>query len=155
MSKSKKFSGELDKVSEEHYDLLMFGLKLAEGLRNNIEITRLKAYADWFYQNYLLPHIQIEKEYIFPILGLDNVRIKRALANHRRLQRLFTDEEDVFRTLNLIEEEIGRFVRFEERVLMKQIEKTATEEQLEEIKKRHGELNFSEDEWEDKFWEEE
>lgn len=154
MDKNRKSQEELEKVSEEHYDLLMFGWKLAEGLRNDVSIDRLKAYADWFYQNYLLPHIHIEKEYIFPILGLDNVRVKRALANHRRLIRLFEDSENVYRSLNLIEEEIGRFVRFEERVLMKQIKKSASLEQLEEIKNRHQELDFSEDEWKDKFWEE-
>lgn len=153
MSEQKKFSEEFESVNEEHYTVLMFGWKLAEGLRNNVETERLKAYADWFYQQYLLPHFTLEQEYIFPIMGLENVRVKRALANHRRLKRLFEGEQNVRRSLNLIEEEVGRFVRFEERVLLKQIQEKASDKQLEEIEKLHEQLNISDEEWEDKFWE--
>ncbi len=151
--KSKKLVEELEKVSEEHYEFLLFGWKLAEGLRNDIEIKRLKAYADWFFEQYILPHFNIEKEYVFPILGLENVRVKRALANHRRLKRLIKEEEDIYRSLNLIEEEIGRFIRFEERVLLKQIQEKATPEELKKIETAHQEINSKTEEWEDKFWE--
>jgi len=153
MEKPKKLVEELEKVSEEHYEVLLFGWKLAEGLRNNIETKRLKAYADWFFEHYLLPHFNIEKEYIFPVLGLDNVRIKRALANHRRLKRLIKEEEDIYRSLNLIEEEIGRFIRFEERVLLKQIQEKATPAELKKIEEKHQKINLAEKEWKDPFWE--
>lgn len=153
MDKPEKTPKELEQVSEEHYDALMFGWKMAEGLRKGIETERLKAYADWFLENYLLPHFKIEERYIFPILGLDNVRVKRALANHRRLKRLFNDTKNVYRSLNRIEEEIGRFIRFEERVLLKQIQEKATPEQLEEIKQKHDEIKLPEDHWKDRFWE--
>lgn len=146
-------SEQFESVSEEHYKVLMFGWKLAEGLRNNVETERLKAYADWFYHQYLLPHFNMEQDHIFPIMGLENVRVKRALANHRRLQRLFEDQQNIRRSLNLIEEEIGRFIRFEERVLMKQIEEKASVEQLQEIKDLHEQLSISDEGWEDKFWE--
>lgn len=153
MKKPVKLSRELEKVSDDHYDVLSFGFKIAEGLRNKVEISRLKNYADWFLDNYLIPHFKIEEKYIFPILGIENVRVKRALANHRRLERLFRDDEDVFLSLNRIEEEIGRFVRFEERVLLKQIQERATPEELKEIKKQHDKIRLREDHWQDKFWE--
>ncbi|HLS31624.1 MAG TPA: hypothetical protein VK021_12265 [Flavobacteriaceae bacterium] len=146
-------SEQFESISEEHYKVLMFGWKLAEGLRNNVETKRLKAYADWFYQQYLLPHFKLEQEHVFPIMGLKNVRVKRALANHRRLQRLFEDQENIRRSLNLIEEEIGRFIRFEERVLLKQIQEKASEKQLQEINDFHEQLAISDQDWEDEFWE--
>ncbi len=143
----------LESVSEEHYDALYFGWKIAEGLRNGIETKRMKAYADWFWDRYLKHHIEIEKNYIFPIIGLDNFRVRRVLANHRRLERLFKDTKNVYRSLNRIEEEIGSYIRFEERVLLKEIEAKATAEQLQRIKKQHDEIKLSDDHWEDKFWE--
>ncbi len=149
-----RHSKAFESVSDEHYDVLLFGWKIAEGLRNKIATDRIKAYADWFWTNYLVPHIAVEKEYIFPILGLKNVRVKRALANHRRLERLFNDTKDVYVSLNRIEEEIGSFIRFEERVLLPQIQERATTVQLEEIKEKHNQLKLPEDHWDDKFWDE-
>lgn len=145
----------LDAVSEEHYAILLFGWKMAEGLRKGIETQRLKAYADWFMKTYLEPHFEMEERFVFPILGLSKVRVKRALANHRRLIRLFTDEEEVYKSLNRIEEEIGSFIRFEERVILRQIQERATPEQLKRIKKEHDKLRIGEGSWKDKFWKEE
>ena len=151
--KSENLVEEFEKLSEEHYEFLLFGWKLAEGLRNDVEVKRLKAYADWFFEQYLLPHFEIEKKYIFPILGLQNVRVKRALANHRRLERLIKDNKNIYRSLNLIEEEIGRFIRFEERVLLKQIQEQATKKELKDIEAAHQKINFKTEKWKDKFWE--
>lgn len=142
----------LESFSEEHFEVLSFGWKIAEGLRNNIETERLKAYADWFFENYMRPHIEIEKKYLFPIVGLKNFRIKKALANHRRLLRLFKDTKDVYRSLNRIEDEIGRYVRFEERVLYKQIQEKATPEELEKVDQMYKNINFSGEKWKDPFW---
>lgn len=153
MPSSPNYPKALESVSEEHFEALFFGWKIAEGLRNNVSTKRLKAYADWFWDNYLEPHIAIEKAYIFPILGLKNVRVKRALANHRRLSRLFHDTKDIYVSLNRIEEEIGSFIRFEERVLLKQIQERATPDQLRKIKEMHDQLKLPEDHWKDKFWE--
>lgn len=153
MKKPVKRPKALESVSEEHFEALFFGWKISEGLRNDVETSRLKAYADWFQKNYLKPHFEIEKKYVFPVLGMNNVRIKKALANHRRLMRLFNDTENVYRSLNSIEEEIGRYIRFEERVLYPQIQAEATDEKLQEIKKHHDEVVFSDEKWDDRFWE--
>lgn len=152
MTKNIKRDQGLEPVSEEHYAFLFFGWKISEGLRNNVDTNRLKAYADWFKENYIEPHFEIETKYVFPILGLKNVRVKKALANHRRLLRLFNETEDIYRALNRIEEEIGRYIRFEERVLYNEIQKAASDQQLEEIEKQHQKMNFTEEEWDDQFW---
>ncbi len=154
MEDPEELSKELEAVSKLHYEVLLFGYKVAEGLRNEVSTTRLKAYADWFLENYLRPHFELEKKYVFPILGLNNVRVKRALANHRRLLRLFEDTEDVYRSLNRIEEEIGSFVRFEDRVLLQQIQDRATPEELARLKEEHDAVTYPEKAWSDKFWKE-
>lgn len=149
-----KLSKELEGISKMHYEVLLFGYKIAEGLRNDIAVTRLKAYADWFLEKYIKPHFQMEETYIFPVLGLQNVRVKRALANHRRLLRLFEDTENIYLSINRIEEEIGSLVRFEDKVLLQQIQEKITKEELKKIKEEHEKIRFQGEEWTDKFWEE-
>ncbi len=104
MESPKKRPEALEKVSEEHYALLFLGWKINEGLRRNIASSRIKAYTDWFRRHYLVPHFEVEKKYVFPILEFENVRVKKAMANHRRLTRLFSDTDDLARAINRIEE---------------------------------------------------
>lgn len=113
----------------------------------------MKRYADWFAEHYLWPHLEIEKKYIFPILGEKNARTKKALANHRRIKRLFAETSNIYVSLNKIEEELSQYIRFEERILYKEIETTASEQQLSEIEAKHRELEFSDKDWKDRFWE--
>ena len=117
----------------------------------NIEIERIKTYADWFFNNELIPHFELEEAHIFPILKADNELVKRALAEHRRLKRLFNDEKDVERSLHKIEEELEQHIRFEERILFPEIQKTATEAQLALIEDIHHEEGFV-DNVNDEFW---
>src|SRR5680860_1616847 len=107
----------LEPLSIEHHYGLLLCSKIREGLSNNIETKRIKHYTDWFKRNYLEPHFEVEEKYIFPILGSHNVRVKKALANHRRLKRLFDETSEVDKSLNRKEEELGRYIRFEERIL--------------------------------------
>ena len=94
----------------------------------------------------------MEQEYIFPVLGERNVRVRRALVNHRRLNRLFNQEFGIYRILNLIEEELGQFTWYEERILYNEIESVVSAQRLAEIEKRHQSAQFSDDDWEDQFW---
>lgn len=143
----------IDPFKNEHFHALSFCWRIRESLKNNVETHRMKKYADWFAEHYLWPHFEIEEKYIFPILGLQNVRIKKALANHRRIKRLFAETSDNYISLNKIEEELSRYIRFEERILYKEIENEASKSQLEEIEKYHKKVQFSDKDWEDKFWE--
>src|SRR5699024_8705161 len=153
MMKPENRPKELEAVSDEHYEMLLFGWRVAEGLRKQVKPERIKAYADWFFEHYLIPHFRIEEKYVFPIIGLKKVRVRRALANHRRMIRLFQNEKDVFLSLNRIEEEIGAFIRFEERVILKQVQSKATPEELALIERKHEEIHVAENTWTDKFWE--
>ena len=78
--------------------------------------------------------------------------IKKALAEHRRLTRLFTEEEDVEKALHHIEEELDRHIRFEERELFMLIQEVATPEQLKKIEEVHDDSDFV-DNTTDVFWE--
>lgn len=141
----------LEPIREEHDHSLQLCAKIRHGLHNNIEPDRIREYTDWFRENYLERHFEMEKDYVFPVLG-KNARVKRALANHRRIIRLLSCNCENEKVLNLLEEELRSYIGFEERILYKELLSTATSKQLEEIERQHDRLKFTDDEWEDKFW---
>ncbi len=149
--KPQKRHKELQPLSREHHHGLLLSWKIRAGFSKNIEPKRIKAYADWFFENHLIPHLEKEEAYIFTILNEDNDLIKRAMADHRRLKRLFTESDIEAKTLSKIEEELDKHIRFEERVLFPEIQKVATEAQLTLIEEIHQDDDFI-DKLDDEFW---
>lgn len=137
----------LQPLIEEHDHALELCARIRVGLENDIEHERIRAYADWFKLNSLEPHFEVEEKYIFPVLG-SNVRVKRALANHRRIRKLLSCSCEDDKVLNLLEEELTSHIRFEERIFLKDSKNL---KELSDIRLKHH-TNFSDEEWEDKFW---
>ena len=138
-------------LSRDHHHTLLLSWKIRKGFSRGMAPERMKKYADWFFENHVLPHFRIEEEYLFPVLGKDHDMIKRAIAEHRRLERLFRDDKDITRSLHLIEEELELHVRYEERELFNEIQKQASPEQLEVIAEVHKDERFQENTV-DEFW---
>lgn len=153
MKKPIKRHAALKPLSREHHHGLLLCWKIRQGMKLNVETERIKQYTDWFKKEYLIPHFEAEEKYVFPVLGNDHTLVKRALSEHRRLKRLFNRKTDVSRALHLIEEELDGHIRFEERTLFNEIQQMASEEQFEEIQKKHEMIKFSDDDWDDQFWE--
>jgi len=141
----------LKAISRDHHHGLLVCWKIREGFKQNIDLIRIKRYTDWFWTTHLVDHFAIEEKYIFSILGNDNDLVRKALSEHRRLRRLFLDQTEVWRSLNLIEEELDKHIRFEERVLFNEVQKAATAEQLALIDKHHNHHTHCAD-WDDEFW---
>lgn len=139
-------------LSRDHHHGLLLCWKIRTGFKKTISIERIKAYTDWFFKNNLLDHFKTEEGEIFPILGNDHDLVKRALADHRRLKRLFEDNSDIEKSLNLIEEELEVHIRFEERILFNEIQKVATTNQLKLLAEIHSHSNCINEEWHDEFW---
>ncbi|ESU29201.1 hypothetical protein FLJC2902T_05910 [Flavobacterium limnosediminis JC2902] len=143
---------ELQSLSREHHHGLLLCWKIRTGFAKNVSPVRMKRYTDWFYMKYLLPHFELEEEYVFPVLKKDHELIRKALTDHRRLRRLFNQSINIELNLGLIEEELEAHIRFEERVLFPEIQNSATSEQLEKISEIHKEDRFVEN-VKDIFWE--
>lgn len=141
----------LQPLSREHHQGLLLCWKIRMGMSKGIEPARIKRYANWFYEHHLMPHFEMEEQHIFPILGEAHELVKKAIAEHRRLGRLFKKETDLEKTLNRIEEELQQHIRFEERVLFTEIQKIASESSLKKIESLHHETVFQ-DNLEDEFW---
>lgn len=141
----------LKSLSRDHHHALLLCWKIREGIKRDIEITRIKTYVDWFWENHLKEHFEVEECVVFPILGKDHVLVKQAKAEHRRLKKFFEDKSDPLRSISLIEEELEKHVRFEERVLFNEIQNVATPSQILTIASAHSETKILE-EHSDEFW---
>ncbi|MCK0162142.1 hemerythrin domain-containing protein [Allomuricauda sp. F6463D] len=141
----------LQGVSREHHQGLLLCWKIRTGLSKNIQPERIKTYVDWFYKTYFIPHFKLEETYIFPILGPNHPWIKKALTDHRRLTRLFTDPKGDMKVLGQIEEELEQHIRFEERKLFNHVQQVANEVQMDIIEKQHNNEKFN-DNTDDPFW---
>lgn len=142
----------LQPLSREHHYGLLLGWKIRTGFTKGIAVERMKAYADWFFQQHLTSHFDMEEKNVFPLLGLEHPMIVRAMNEHVLLRQLFAANDDLGYHLSQIEDVLEAHIRFEERELFPQIQKVATEEQLAEVERLHVGDSYSED-WKDRFWE--
>ncbi|SDS56959.1 hemerythrin domain-containing protein [Winogradskyella sediminis] len=141
----------LQPLSREHHHGLLLSWKIRAGFSKDIDPKRIRHYATWFFENHLVPHFELEESHVFSILNSENELVKRALADHRRLKRLFNYKGDDLKTLSKIEEELEQHIRFEERILFPEIQNKATEAQLRLIENIHQPENFKDNET-DVFW---
>jgi len=151
MNKPLKRDAALKTLSKEHYQGLVLCKKIRDGIKNNIEIARIKKYTDWFFKQHLIPHFEIEEKYLFTILGNEHELIKRAISEHEGLNNLFTSNTDLEKNLRLIEDELEKHIRFEERILFQEIQKVATAEELKSFAFHHTDEKFVEN-LTDPFW---
>lgn len=144
----------LKPLSREHHEGLLLSWKIRAGLKKEVSIERIKIYCDFFFKEDLIHHFNIEELYVFPILGSDDELVKRALAEHRKLKRLFMKKQPEMKSIVAIEEELEKHIRFEERVLFNKVQEVASERELLHIEKLHDSIkNVNVKNWTDKFWE--
>lgn len=136
--------------SREHHHGLLLCWKIREGIKHQIDIDRIKKYADFLWKTQIKPHFEAEEKYMFPVLGDDHKMIQQAKKEHLRLADLFNDNTDVLESLKAIQIALDEHIRFEERILFNEIQKVATKEELEIIDQHHEILNS--ENWEDTFW---
>lgn len=143
----------LQPISREHHFGLLLCWKIRQGFRFGAEPNRIKRYSDWFWKNHLLHHFIVEEKYIFSVLPDDDELVIQALSEHQRLKALFEKSENISESLQLIEKELDKHIRFEERVLFNKVQQVATPTQLRLIEEKHNEPFH--DNWDDEFWKEE
>jgi iron-sulfur cluster repair protein YtfE (RIC family) len=141
----------LQPLSREHHLGLLLCYKIGRGFDLNISPDRIKKYADWFYENHLVPHFDDEEKYVFPILGAQHEMVMQAMAEHVALRKLFTESPPNETTLRAIETQLEQHIRFEERIMFNEIQAVATPEQLQHFSNIHKEEDFCENEV-DAFW---
>src|SRR5680860_688473 len=102
LKKPIKRNKSLQPLSRDHHHSLLLCWKIRTGFTKDVAVERIKRYTDWFFENHIRPHFEMEEKYLFPILGNNNQLVKKAIAEHRRLGRLFNDTKDIDKSLSLI-----------------------------------------------------
>ena len=139
-------------LSREHHQGLLLCWKIRAAFSKNVSLKRVKRYTDWFFLQHIQPHFEIEEKYIFPILGEQHPMVKKATAQHRRIAKLFEDQEQIARSLSRLEDELASHIRFEERLLFNKVQQVASNQELQLIAEKHPVHHFEEN-TEDIFWE--
>ncbi|MCB0726497.1 MAG: hemerythrin domain-containing protein [Ignavibacteria bacterium] len=153
MSNPIKRDPSIQPLSRDHHHGLLLCWKIRTGFSKGVSAERMKLYTDWFYENHIMKHFEIEEKYVFPVLGNDNELVKQALNDHKLIEKLFTEKNNsnFENSLKQLSDELEKHIRFEERVLFNEIQLAATVEQLDIIKKNHPDEKFCENQT-DTFW---
>lgn len=138
-------------LSREHHQALLLCWKIKTGFSKGIEVQRIKKYCDWFYTTHLMQHFELEEKFVFPILGNRHQHVQDALGQHHQLRELFNDSNNPEISLQKIQIELEKHIRFEERILFNEVQDIATPQQLENIQTIHREEAFCDNEV-DVFW---
>lgn len=145
----------LQSISHDHHHALLVSWKIRMGLKKSIDPQRIKQFCDFFFESHLADHFALEEEYLFPILGPRHELIIKALADHHMLSQLFAQKHVDANTLSRIEKELEEHIRFEERVLFREIQEKATEEQFNLLAAAYpGDKDDIKniERWDDAFW---
>lgn len=129
---------QLRPLSREHHHGLLLCWRIRRDLVERRDHDKVLAECRTDFERELLPHFAVEEEAVFPVLGAGDPLVRRAIAEHRRIARLFLATDDPTRTLSRIEDELEAHIRFEERVLFPQVQERATAEELDRIDQVHG-----------------
>jgi iron-sulfur cluster repair protein YtfE (RIC family) len=132
----------LQEFSRDHHQALLLCWKIKVGLSKGVAVDVIKTYVNWFFEQHILEHFQLEEEYMFPVLGSKHPLIIQALEEHKLLISLFTDTSNIKKSLAELHVKLKEHVRFEERILFNEIQEVATKEQLEIIEKFHTNNKF-------------
>lgn len=144
----------LKQLSRDHHHALLLCWKIRKGLKQNVKSSRIRLYVELFYHEHLSQHFWEEETHLFPLLGADDANIKRAVREHRRLERLILEEQDNLKAVSLIEEELEAHVRFEERTLFNILQEKVPEQKLLEVLSLHKSADANRlENWTDRFWE--
>ncbi|MBX7201903.1 MAG: hemerythrin domain-containing protein [Bacteroidia bacterium] len=141
----------LIKLSREHHHALLLCWKIKQGLAKGIALSRIAAYTDWFYKNYLLQHFRSEEQHVFPLLDKNNPDLILAIDQHSKLKTLFEKDEKSKEDLVQIQVLLGEHIRFEERILFNVLQSQVTSEILTSIKDIAHKDKFIDNET-DAFW---
>lgn len=142
----------LKNLSREHHDGLIFALRLQKGVAKKAKIEHMEDYVNWFWENYLHPHFQMEEQHLFPLCDESNEFVLKAKAQHCEIKSLIETQPKTYELLKSLYQKIQNHIRFEERELFMRIQDQLSEKDLarfQQIHSKQSECGL----WVNRFWE--
>ena len=141
-------------LSKDHHHGLLLCWKIREGLKNGIELERIKNYINFFWQKHLMDHFGQEETLLFS--KVDSPLVSQANEEHASI-RLLISEINKIEDLNKesysqLADLVEKHIRFEERVLFPFLEEKIPFEEMEIIGAALEAQHTQEYNYEDEFW---
>ncbi len=149
-----KRRSELQSLSREHHESLLFVWKIRQGLEKKIEIERLRAFVLWHFENHLLHHFQQEETNLFPYLP-EHPLMKRMITEHELIKKLvqkigLSPTREEMSDLAIL---MDKHIRFEERELFQFLEANLSDQHFQKIQLNlEQSSSIGECGWQDEFW---
>lgn len=125
--------------------------KIRVGIERGVSYARIADYVRHVAQYALIPHFACEEEHVFPVLGGSHPMVQQALEEHRALRLAWEGALNDGIAIHAFALALDAHIRFEERVLFSEVERTATPEEFKKIVFAHD-LPLTEPPWNDRFW---
>ncbi|MCB0700658.1 MAG: hemerythrin domain-containing protein [Chitinophagaceae bacterium] len=136
-----KRSEQIKPLSIEHHTGLLFCWKIRTGIRNNIELERIKRYVNHFMKYHLSPHFLEEEKVLFN--RLKHELCDKAIDEHLEIKKMIANinevENNSYDVYNKLADTIDDHIRFEERILFPLLESNLKQDVLVEIGKKLAE----------------
>ncbi|MCB0763869.1 MAG: hemerythrin domain-containing protein [Flavobacteriales bacterium] len=129
---------DLKPLSRDHHHALLLCWRVRRDLAERADLDQVLLECHEFFKIHIAPHFTVEEEAVFPVLGNEHPLVQRALSEHRRLVRLFSETKDPLSVLSRIEDELDAHIRFEERTLFPEVQRLASPAHLHRIAEVHG-----------------
>jgi len=152
-----KRSQHMVELSKDHHAGLLFSWKIKEGLKREIELSRIKEYVNYFWEHHLKSHFQEEEALLFNRIEGDALS-QQGKNEHQMLQKHIgrlnhnenAEKDDYLQFAELL----IKHIRFEERILLPHLEQTLPESALKSVEayltQQHP-VPFK-DNYADEFW---
>jgi hemerythrin-like domain-containing protein len=152
-----KRSQHMVELSKDHHAGLLFSWKVKEGLKRDIDLSRIKKHVDYFCKHYLKVHFQEEETLLFNRIKEDTLS-QQGKNEHQMLQnrinRLNHNKNAVKDEYFELAELLIKHIRFEERILLPHLEQILPLSALKSVEayltKKHP-VPFK-DNYADEFW---
>ncbi len=142
---------QLHLLSHDHHQGLLFCWKMRKGMNAGVESSRMHSYLKWFFEQHLQPHFRQEEEHYFPLIGARHPLVVRACAEHRELEKLYSEPDGGYEKIQKFTELLESHIRFEERELFEHMQQQVTPQQWEELEKHDADSSCT-DNYGDMFW---
>ena len=146
-------------LSQDHHLSLLFGWKIRQGLKANVDVNRMVAYVHYFEDVHLLPHFKEEEDLLFEP-NKESKLVQKGMQDHGGIKDILTrlyeadNEQEQIAQLTLLADSVETHVRFEERELFPALEKMVQPQELnlvgEALAASHPVKNV--DDFADEFW---
>ena len=142
-------------LSRDHHTGLLCCWKIRQGLARTVDISRMKKYVQWFWQNHLEQHFLEEEGILFN--AIPHPLCDEAIEQHTEIKKLICDictNHPSGNSFSQFADMLDQHIRFEERTLFPLLEMEIPSELMENIGQKLDALHSEQqqDDYPDEFW---